>query len=37
MINISVLDGILTHPISVVVSTSDGTAAGKYIQWMFAV
>ena len=32
-INITVLDGILTHPISVVLSTSDGTAIGKY--WIF--
>ena len=29
-INVTVLDGILTRPISVVVSTSDGTAIGKY-------
>ena len=32
MINITVLDGILTYPISVAISTSDGTAFGKY--WM---
>jgi hypothetical protein len=32
-INITILDGILTHPISVTISTSDGTAIGKC--WMF--
>ena len=30
MVNITVLDGNLTHPISVMVSTSDGTAISKY-------
>ena len=35
MINITVLDGILTYPISVAISTSDGTALGKY--WMCVV
>ena len=29
MINVTVLGGSLTHPISIVVSTSDGTARGK--------
>ena len=28
-VNITILDGILTHPVSVAISTSDGTATGK--------